>query len=257
MGKLGLVMGALALSVVACGGDDDGAADEMTSVMISAAAGGTVTLGSASLMIPGGSLGADTTITVATTSPAYSLPAQDTLTGKVYDFGPDGTAFSAPATLTLPVTGSPTGGASTVISWLDTTTDAWVDATTTVSGGMASAPVSHFTSFIVRFAGGGLDTRDGTYDFSFVYNYNGTPMTVVLPQYFIVTNGVISSNPAELSGSVLDGFGNVEFSGPCPVGDGGAVFTGTLNLVNPLGGSGDWVCNVGGASNTWRAYNGQ
>ena len=99
-------------------------------------------------------------------------------------------------------------------------------------------------------------SRDGVYDFSFVFSQNGTPTTVVLQQYFVVTNGNISSNPAELSGSVLDDFGNVEFTGPCPVNGGNAQFTGTLNLVNPLGGQGGWTCDIGGASNTWRAYNG-
>ena len=101
-----------------------------------------------------------------------------------------------------------------------------------------------------------VNSRDGVYDFSFVYNNNGTPETVVLPQYFIVTNDVLSSNPQELSGFVLDDFGNVRFSGPCPVNNGGAVFTGTLNLLNPMGGRGDWKCDIGGVSNTWRAYNG-
>jgi hypothetical protein len=105
-------------------------------------------------------------------------------------------------------------------------------------------------------SGGSATSRDGTYDFSFAYDHNGTIETVVLPQYFIVTNGVITSNPPELSGSVLDGFGNVSFSGPCPVNGGGAQFTGTLNLPNPLGGEGEWQCGIGGVSNTWRAYNG-
>ena len=98
---------------------------------------------------------------------------------------------------------------------------------------------------------------DGTYDFSFVINHNGTRETYVLSRYFIVTNGSISSNPAQLSGSVLDNFGNVRYSGPCPVGNtGGAVFTGILNAGNPKFGQGNWVCNNGGASESWRAYNG-
>lgn len=104
----------------------------------------------------------------------------------------------------------------------------------------------------------GSNTQDdGTYDFSFVINHGGTLQTYVLPRYFIVTNGVISSSAGDLSGSVLDNFNNVRFTGPCPVGNtGGAVFTGILNLRNPKGGQGSWVCNNGGASLSWRAYNG-
>ena len=101
-----------------------------------------------------------------------------------------------------------------------------------------------------------LAERDGTYDFSFVYNQNGTLRTVVLNRYLIVRSGKISSNPSESSGSVLDNFGNVRFEGPCPVNGGGAVYTGALNLRNPKGGQGNWRCNTGGATNTWRAYNG-
>ena len=101
-----------------------------------------------------------------------------------------------------------------------------------------------------------LRQADATYDFSFVYNNNGTLQTVVLSRYLIVTNGIISSNPRESTGSVLDNFSNVRFSGPCPLNSGGAVFTGALNLRNPKGGQGDWRCNIGGATLTWRAYNG-
>jgi hypothetical protein len=103
----------------------------------------------------------------------------------------------------------------------------------------------------------GLNQSDGTYDFSFVYTaQGGARQTVVLSRYLIVTNGIISSNPIESSGSVLDTFSNVRFTGPCPIGNGGAVFTGVLNLRNPKGGMGSWQCNIGGVSNTWRAYNG-
>ena len=64
-----------------------------TSVAITAAAGGTVALGSATLTIPAGALAADTTITVASEAPAAGLPDASTLAGLTYDFGPDGTTF--------------------------------------------------------------------------------------------------------------------------------------------------------------------
>src|ERR1035437_8629273 len=109
---------------------------------------------------------------------------------------------------------------------------------------------------VTGVGGSGSNKYDGTYDFSFVINHNGTPETTVLSRYFKVTNGNISSNPPQLAGSVLDNFGNVNYSGPCPVNSGNAVFTGILNAGNPKFGQGKWTCNNGGVSNTWRAYNG-
>lgn len=63
------------------------------------AGGGTVTTadGAVTLDIPAGALGQDTTITI--TPSAASAP--DLLPGTLYAFGPDGTVFAEPATLTL------------------------------------------------------------------------------------------------------------------------------------------------------------
>jgi len=131
-----------------------GTSDQSVSVDITAADGGEVVLGDASLSIPGGSLADDTTITLETSAPSSSLPDADTVHGLVYDFGPDGTEFSEPATLTLPAAGKPGADEEAVISWLDTTNDTWQDLTTTVNAdGSLSAEVTHFTSFAVRFNG--------------------------------------------------------------------------------------------------------
>jgi len=156
---LGLVL-ALAAFAPACGGEGDGdkpapgavsGSGQTTSVEISAAEGGEVTIGDASLEIPGGALADDTTITVETAAPSSSLPDSASLKGLVYDFGPDGTEFTTAATLTLPSVGDPGEGKVAVIAWLDEEAGAWQDlATTVASDGSLSAEITHFTKFVVR-----------------------------------------------------------------------------------------------------------
>ena len=100
---------------------------------------------------------------------------------------------------------------------------------------------------------------DGVYDFSFVTSTPSGNQTIVLPAgFFIVKKGVISSSDNTLSGTVLDDFGNVQFTGPCPINNGTANFTGMLNaLSGPKFGQGNYTCQIGGITRTWRAYNGK
>lgn len=115
-----------------------------------------------------------------------------------------------------------------------------VVVTMTLSGGCVGA----------TDAGG--DRFDGTYDYS--VTVLGTVYQA--PQSFFVTNGTISNSDGSFSGSVLDDFGNVEFTGPCPSGStGGAVFSGILNEGNPNFGQGSWSCS-GSPGSTWRVFNG-
>jgi len=158
----GLAALVLAFAVPACGGDDnDGKQGQgpneqeetgQASKEISAEEGGELKLGAAKLAIPGGALAEDLTVTVQSTQPASSLPSGDSLKGLVYDFGPDGTEFEKPATLTLPAAGSPGEGKEAVIAWLDPESGEWQDLETSAgSGGTLSAEISHFTLFVVRF----------------------------------------------------------------------------------------------------------
>lgn len=158
---LGLLV-ALALPGLACSSDDKKKKDSttqveeegQTSVEVSAADGGEVKLGKASLEIPGGALDDDTTITVESTKPSSSLPEASSLKGLVYDFGPDGTTFAAPAALTLPSVGDAGEGKEAVIAWLDEDSGAWQDLpTTTASDGSLQADITHFTKFVVRLRG--------------------------------------------------------------------------------------------------------
>jgi len=101
---------------------------------------------------------------------------------------------------------------------------------------------------------------DGVYDFSIVVpKPGGGDSTMVLPAgFFIIRNGVISSSDSTLSGTVLDDFGNISFTGPCTVNGLGANFTGIMDaLAGPKFGQGSYTCQYGGITRTWRAYNGR
>jgi hypothetical protein len=155
LGSLSLV----GLFVFGCGGTKSTGTGSAAPVsqMVTAASGGEVKVGStASLNIPASSLGADTTITAMMSTPDTTLPDQSTLKGQYFDFGPDGTTFNPPATLTLPSPGTAPANSKAVISWYDGTK--WNDLDTTSAGGMLSAPVAHFTGFVVRWVVTGTST---------------------------------------------------------------------------------------------------
>lgn len=140
----------LTLAALGCGGGDGGSKPVSVSQLVTAAEGGQVAVGStgASINIPANALSADTTITATAAAPAAELPSRSTIKGQYFDFGPDGTTFSAPAILTLPAS-TPPAGSTAVISTFDGTS--WTDLATTASGGSLTAPVAHFTGFAVRF----------------------------------------------------------------------------------------------------------
>ena len=162
------------LAAMACGGKDDGKGGsdspgttysdppsettEAISVLIDAESGGTVEAFGAELEIPPGALSADTAITVSVRS-AAGLPEAATVVGQAFDFGPDGTTFSVPATLTLPVDGTPGTGASFVVSWLDGA--AWTDLPSTAGADTVVGSVAHFTSFAARLVAGNTGSTPG------------------------------------------------------------------------------------------------
>ncbi len=134
---------------------DASTAANSVSTRITAAAGGTVKLDQVTLVIPPGALAADTTITIASSAPSSSLPDQASISGMVYDFGPDGTTFTKPVSLTLPVSGAIPQGKSAVCAFLDTTKGAWVELPGSASGATVTCQTTHFTKFALRFVGPG------------------------------------------------------------------------------------------------------
>ena len=159
----------------ACGGDDEKAAGvevpthvgETASGAVTAAAGGEVALASAAakINIPAGALPADTTITVdvvaATGTPTPT--GEDLLASDVFEFGPSGTTFTTPVTMSLKLeaTGLPEGDAK--LAWLDEDANKWVQVPgSKLVDGFVVGDVNHFSKFVIYFVGDVaiIDTTD-------------------------------------------------------------------------------------------------
>ncbi|HZS62853.1 MAG TPA: hypothetical protein VFA43_26565 [Gemmatimonadaceae bacterium] len=107
-------------------------------------------------------------------------------------------------------------------------------------------------------SGSGIATFDGTYSYSYQIDNNGTEQSNSNVAQFIVTNGVITSNPAGFAGTVTDSTGQVSFTGPCPISGntGGATYIGQLANDAPKFGQGTWTCTTGGVSDKWEVNDG-
>src|SRR5262245_47537972 len=117
------------------------------------ASGGVVQSGdAASVSIPSGALAGDLSIVVEP-NPAAPAVAGATAVGAAYHFGPDGTQFSKPVTVTLAFAPEklPAGdGASQVAIFTAAAGSSAYDAlpTTIVDASHVSAPASHFSNFV-------------------------------------------------------------------------------------------------------------
>lgn len=145
-------------------GNGNTAEPSMASDEITAAEGGEVALDDgAGVNIPAGALSDDTEISIESSEPDDALPDFDSIQGLAYEFGPDGTTFDVPVELTLPLVGTPGADEAAVVSWLNTETNRWEDLETTTTGDTVTAETTHFTLFVVRFAG----VEAGAFDCAF------------------------------------------------------------------------------------------
>ncbi len=131
--------------------EPDATLDSPVSQAVTAATGGTVAVasGAASINIPAGGLAADTTITV-TPMARSEQPDAANLGSNAFDFGPDGTAFLEPVTITLNLDVTAPEGKTPVLAVLED--GVWNQiAGSTVTGNGVSAPVKHFSSFVILF----------------------------------------------------------------------------------------------------------
>jgi hypothetical protein len=117
--------------------------------------GGTVTLNGATLVIPPGALSAPTDISIRDTG--VDPPSTYTPYSHVFEFGPEGTSFAQPITVTLPFKGDTK---LATLFWskpssLQTTGYDWIGGT--VSGTTVSSHVSHFSK---GFVANGVDYSD-------------------------------------------------------------------------------------------------
>lgn len=152
------VVAILALALAGCGGGGGGAKNNGggDGVLITAATGGTVTNGKASVGIPANALATDTRIAVNAAS--GTLPAPPTnmqiLGGTAFDLGPTGLTFAtgSPATLTIKynVASLPPGVPESSIKIYTLVSGAWV----LVSGSSVDTfshavtlPIAHFSVY--------------------------------------------------------------------------------------------------------------
>jgi hypothetical protein len=127
---------------------EDTTVPEGVTVAVTAADGGTVATegDAASVEIPAGALGEDTEITISVEAPSGAAQAA------IFDFGPDGTQFSAPVTVTIAFTGEPGEGEKAVLAWEDG--GEWVEIPGSgLADGKVSGQIDHFTKFTVIFTG--------------------------------------------------------------------------------------------------------
>jgi hypothetical protein len=114
--------------------------------------GGTVSMGGVSLLFPTGALAADAPITVAPTS----MPPGYEAASAAYQFGPDGTTFAQPITVSIPLSASAPAGVH--LFWSNAN-GGFDDIGGTVSGTTLVGKVMHFS---VGFAA--LPKADSTTD---------------------------------------------------------------------------------------------
>src|SRR5262245_40659506 len=117
---------------------------------ISADDGGKVKVTGAEVSIPGGALAEDTKITIEELE-RDGLPDLENVASKVFDFGPDGTTFEQPVTLTIDFDAARTPKKMrAVMAFLDG--DAWQPLPDSeVDGNSVVATTTHFTAFAIVF----------------------------------------------------------------------------------------------------------
>lgn len=145
------------------------------SMMVTAAGGGTLTAGGATLRVPAGVLATDKMITLSVQSPPADLPGRADIVGDLYEFGPDGTTFSVPVQLILPLGSAVPADKKAFIAWQEPTSGQWFPVETTVQASTVTGLVSHFTRFAVMmndkaamcpFAGACGGSLDGTWKYA-------------------------------------------------------------------------------------------
>ncbi|MEZ0325535.1 MAG: hypothetical protein ACAH95_06495 [Fimbriimonas sp.] len=120
--------------------------------LINAAIGGKVIVGTATLTIPPGSLSQDTGITAAAATGLPAPPAgKAVLPGSAYTFGPDGTAFDPPATLSIAY-GEARGAMATPPAIYQVQGNQWVAVQGSQFDGVANkvtAPLAHLSTYAI------------------------------------------------------------------------------------------------------------
>jgi hypothetical protein len=126
---------------------------EKASALIKASSGGTLAATGGSIDVPAGALASDTTLTVEIKAKtAYA--GSDAVAVNVYDFGPNGTQFLKPVTMSLDLEGvAVPSGKTAVLAYYDGA--AWKPlGDSKVDGGKVTGTTTHFTPFSIVFVNG-------------------------------------------------------------------------------------------------------
>ncbi len=165
----------------------DGAAPGPVSKLISAAAGGVVVAGGASIDFPPGALATDTTITVAVLT-AAGQPDAANLLSPIYDLGPNGITFLKPVKLTFGFDAvKVTAGKTAAIAFLQGS--AWTKLGDSASAAnKMTATTTHFTPFTVLL-GGSVATGDCKFKGNYALDtYACGPTDITTPWKAAVTS---------------------------------------------------------------------
>jgi hypothetical protein len=135
------------------GGGGGSTLDQPLAVPVTAAEGGTITAGTAKLVIPAGALAEDTTITVEEVATS-GFAGKENIAAAVLEFGPDGLTFSQPVQMEMAFDASKAPeGSVAKLAWYDGSK--WVELEdSAVSGGKVTATTTHFTPFTVVWVSG-------------------------------------------------------------------------------------------------------
>lgn len=195
-----------------CGDDDSsdshGYVGQTSSQRIVAADGGVFDALGAKLVVPPGALTEDTEITLKVED--RSVAGGAALASDVYNYGPDGLEFAAPATLTLPFRagGVPSGSTATLSVY---EAGEWKPlADSTVSGGAISAKATHFSRFAVVVTGGaqtggGCDALEFTPcggDLTGTWSFSAACMTLTSPPQIPQCPQAVVTYDADFTGTV-------------------------------------------------------
>jgi hypothetical protein len=154
--RMGLLLGLMGV-FAACGADSEDKGSDaptyvgvMKSAVVTAAEGGKLEAGAATLNVPAGAVDGDLTVTVAVEA-KKGKPDEKNILVDIYDFGPDNTQFNKPVELSFDMAGVKANmdEGTVQVAWLDG--DKWQTLPTTVKDGKATAETTHFTPFTIIF----------------------------------------------------------------------------------------------------------
>jgi len=160
---------------------------------ILAAQGGAVVYENVKVEIPANALSSDISVTVSKTT--GQAPSGYTIVSQVYEFGPSGTSFSIPVTITIPYDEAtlPSGFDESKLKIYMKSNGGWqqLESQVDTENNEVSTSVSHFSQYAVMADSGSTAGPGGTEDILGILGYIGPVPILLLVVVVIVVLGVI------------------------------------------------------------------